>query len=66
MLESVRLAVRALSERDRRIVSLRFVHGYSQAQIGQELGVSQMQVSRLLARIIRNLRAALELDDAAA
>ena len=66
VLESVRLAVRALSERDRRIISLRFVHGYSQAQIGQELGVSQMQVSRLLARIIRNLRAALELDDAAA
>ncbi len=66
VLESIRLAVRALSERDRRIVSLRFAHGYSQAEIGQELGVSQMQVSRLLARIIRSIRAALELEDAAA
>ena len=65
-LESVRLAVRTLSDRDRRIISMRFEHGMSQVAIGRELNLSQMQVSRLLARIIRTLRAALELQDAAA
>ena len=49
-------AVRKLSERDRRIVYLRFFEGRTQQEIGQDLGVTQMQVSRLLARIIRDLR----------
>lgn len=46
-----------LDERERRIVSLRFGHEMTQAQIGAELGVSQMQVSRLLSRILTKLRA---------
>ena len=49
--------VRRLSERDRRILYLRFFEGRTQHEIGQELGVTQMQVSRLLARIMRDLRA---------
>jgi RNA polymerase sigma-B factor len=48
--------VRRLSERDRRILYLRFFEGRTQQEIGQELGVTQMQVSRLLARIMRDLR----------
>ncbi|WP_438289778.1 SigB/SigF/SigG family RNA polymerase sigma factor [Streptomyces sp. HUAS TT7] len=47
----------ALSERERCIVSMRFGRELTQAEIGRELGVSQMQVSRLLSRILTKLRA---------
>lgn len=47
--------VRALSERDRDIIELRFFHEWTQEGIAQELGVTQMQVSRLLARIMNAL-----------
>ncbi|MFD5097901.1 RNA polymerase sigma factor SigF [Streptomyces albidochromogenes] len=45
-----------LDERDRRIVEMRFGQEMTQAQIGAELGVSQMQVSRLLTRVLKQLR----------
>ncbi|MGA4880111.1 SigB/SigF/SigG family RNA polymerase sigma factor [Streptomyces lydicamycinicus] len=45
-----------LNERDRLIVHLRFDREMTQAQIGTVLGISQMHVSRLLARIIQQLR----------
>jgi RNA polymerase sigma-B factor len=45
-----------LSERDRRIIYLRFFHEWTQARIAQEFGVTQMQVSRLLSRILRDMR----------
>ena len=45
-----------LGERDKRILLMRFFRGMTQAEIGEELGVSQMQVSRLLTRILRTLR----------
>jgi RNA polymerase sigma-B factor len=48
-----------LRERDRRILQLRFVQGLTQQEIADDLGVTQMQVSRLLARIMRDLRRAL-------
>jgi RNA polymerase sigma-B factor len=48
--------VRSLSERDRRILYLRFFEDRTQEEIGADLGVTQMQVSRLLTRILRNLR----------
>ncbi|MFC9241561.1 SigB/SigF/SigG family RNA polymerase sigma factor [Streptomyces decoyicus] len=48
--------LRLLSDRDRLIVQLRFGQEMTQAQIGAVLGVSQMHVSRLLARIIKQLR----------
>ncbi|WP_051945668.1 SigB/SigF/SigG family RNA polymerase sigma factor [Streptacidiphilus rugosus] len=57
--EVLRPAIAALSERDRAILALRFTGELSQAQIGAELGISQMQVSRLLARILDRLRTAL-------
>lgn len=53
---ALRAALRHLSERDRLILRLRFVDGYNQADIGREVGVCQMQVSRLLTRILRDLR----------
>src|SRR3954454_8410439 len=49
-----------LSERDRRILYLRFFEGQTQREIGRELGVTQMQVSRLLTRICQSLRAQLD------
>jgi RNA polymerase sigma-B factor len=49
-------AVRALGPRDRRILELRFFQGWTQEQIARDIGVTQMQVSRLLSRILRDLR----------
>ena len=45
-----------LGERDKRILLMRYFRGMTQAEIGVELGVSQMQISRLLSRILRELR----------
>ena len=49
-------AVRSLAPRDRRILELRFFEGWTQEQIAQDIGVTQMQVSRLLSRILKDLR----------
>ncbi len=45
-----------LTERERNLVRMRFVEGLSQSRIGEEIGVSQMQVSRLLRGISAKLR----------
>lgn len=49
-------AVRALGERDRTVLDLRFFQGLTQQEIGDRLGISQMQVSRILTRILARLR----------
>lgn len=48
--------VRRLPERDRRVLYLRFFEDRTQEEIGDDLGVTQMQVSRLLTRILGTLR----------
>ena len=53
---SVAPALRALPARERRILYLRFFRGLTQTQIAQDLGISQMHVSRLLARALASLR----------
>jgi RNA polymerase sigma-B factor len=58
--EVLRGLVDELGERDRRILSMRFFDGMTQSQIGDELGVSQMQVSRLIAKILAQLRSGFE------
>jgi RNA polymerase sigma-B factor len=45
-----------LGERDKKILLMRYFRGMTQAEIGAELGISQMQISRLLTRILRELR----------
>ncbi|GAB4060535.1 SigB/SigF/SigG family RNA polymerase sigma factor [Catellatospora paridis] len=45
-----------LSERDRRIIAMRFDEELTQVQIAAQLGVSQMHISRLLARALSRLR----------
>ena len=49
-------AVAALPERDRRILHLRFFGNQTQEQIAEQLGISQMHVSRLLSRTLATLR----------
>ncbi len=50
-------ALRALSPRELLILQRRFWENKTQHQIGQEIGLSQMQVSRTLTRILASLRA---------
>lgn len=45
-----------LPARDREIIRLRFMEDLTQAEIGQQLGISQMHVSRLLRRSVEILR----------
>jgi RNA polymerase sigma-B factor len=49
--------VRGLSRRDQRILRLRFYDGLTQQEIAAEVGLTQAQVSRVLARILADLRA---------
>lgn len=55
-----------LAPRERKILELRFFEGHTQADIGAEIGVSQMQVSRLLRGILDRLRDQIEPPTAAA
>ncbi|MBT1189398.1 SigB/SigF/SigG family RNA polymerase sigma factor [Streptomyces sp. CJ_13] len=48
--------LQSLDERDRHILAMRFGQEMTQAEIGTELGISQMQVSRLLTRVLTRLR----------
>src|SRR4051812_18948145 len=48
--------MRSLSRTERAVVRLRFEHDLTQAEIGARLGISQMQVSRVLRRSITKLR----------
>ncbi|MEU9063731.1 RNA polymerase sigma factor SigF [Streptomyces sp. NPDC048430] len=54
--------LRQLDDRERRIVRMRFGQEMTQAQIGAELGVSQMHVSRLLSRIVQRLREGMSVE----
>jgi RNA polymerase sigma-B factor len=53
---TISVAARQLSGRERRVLALRFVNDMTQTQIAQEIGVSQMQVSRILRRALNRLR----------
>lgn len=45
-----------LDQRDRKVLQLRFVDGLTQREVGEQIGVTQMQVSRILSRIFSTLR----------
>ena len=49
--------MKALSERERLILHLRFVEDLTQSEIADRIGVSQMHVSRLIRRALARLRA---------
>jgi RNA polymerase sigma-B factor len=61
--EALRPLIAALPERERRILSMRFFDDMTQSDIGRELNVSQMHISRLLARTLADLRRQLLRDD---
>jgi len=54
--EALKKVLRQLCDRDKRILLMRFFRNMTQSEIGNELGVSQMQVSRLLTQILSRLR----------
>lgn len=55
----LRPLIRRLSDRDRSLLRLRFFEERTQMEIGEELGVTQTQVSRMLTRVLGELRGSL-------
>jgi RNA polymerase sigma-B factor len=57
-------AIAQLDDEERRLIRLRFYEQRSQSEIADEIGTSQMQVSRLLARLMVKMRSMVGLPDA--
>jgi len=57
--ETIKPLLEALDPREKHILTLRFFRGMTQSQIAAEIGISQMHVSRLLARTLAQLRESL-------
>ncbi len=58
--ETISKLMDRLDEREQKIIYMRFFHGLTQVEIARELNISQMHVSRLLNKILRKLREAVE------
>ena len=58
--EALRKAIGVLDPRAREIVALRFLHDQTQSEIAEQLGISQMHVSRLLRRALAEMQSVLE------
>ena len=54
--------LRVLDERERKILHLRFYDGLTQSQIAQQVGISQMHVSRLIRRSLEKMREEIATD----
>jgi len=54
---------RALDDRERMILQLRFFDGLTQSQIAQQIGISQMHVSRLIRRSLEKIREEIAADE---
>ena len=61
--ESLKPLLEDLPPREKRILLLRFFGNMTQSQIAQEVGISQMHVSRLLARTLAQLRERLLVEE---
>jgi RNA polymerase sigma-B factor len=61
--ESLKPLLARLPARERRIIMLRFFANMTQSQIGEDIGISQMHVSRLLTRTLAQLRLGLIAED---
>jgi RNA polymerase sigma-B factor len=57
---ALRSVIAELAPRERRILALRYFSGWTQQQIAQEVGVSQMHVSRLIVKALHQLRDSLQ------
>ena len=60
--ESIKPLLDRLDPREKKILLLRFFRNLTQSQIAEEIGVSQMHVSRLLSRTLQHLRTSLETE----
>ena len=49
-------ALKGLSERERKIIDMRFFNGKTQMEISDELGISQAQVSRIEKNALNNVK----------
>jgi RNA polymerase sigma-B factor len=54
---------KALDDRERKILQLRFFEGLTQSQIAQQVGISQMHVSRLIRRSLEKIRETIAEDE---
>lgn len=61
--DALRRALALLTDRQRLVLRLRYVDELTQSEIGERIGVSQMQVSRILRTILDVLRSQLLADD---
>ena len=59
---SVAPALQELPPRERRVLYLRFFEGLTQSEIAEQVGVSQMHVSRIVGQTLRFLRERAESD----
>ena len=55
--------LRVLDERERMILHLRFFDGLTQSQIAQQVGISQMHVSRLIRRALEKIREEIQVEE---
>lgn len=59
-------ALQQLQPREREVIYLRYYQDRTQREVGQSIGISQMQISRIEAKAMRKLRGAMDPDDDAA
>jgi RNA polymerase sigma-B factor len=55
--------LRVLDDRERMILHLRFFDGLTQSQIAQQVGISQMHVSRLIRRALEKIREEIQVEE---
>jgi RNA polymerase sporulation-specific sigma factor len=53
---AIGVAMKSLTQRERRILTLRFYNGKTQTEISQEIGISQAQISRLEKTALQKIR----------
>jgi RNA polymerase sigma-B factor len=63
--ETARPLIAALPDRQRTVLTLRFFENMSQSQIGEQMGYSQMHISRLLTKALDTLRSQVRAPDLA-
>ena len=56
---AIREAIHALSRREKKILSMRFIDGKTQTEVAVEIGISQAQVSRLEKAAMGKIKSAL-------
>jgi RNA polymerase sporulation-specific sigma factor len=53
---SLKEAMKRLSDREKRIIDLRFFHGKTQTEVADEISISQAQVSRLEKNALKSMK----------